>query len=674
VFGNYRNATVEVTKYHDLDADGGRDQGEPALSGWEITLGSETKTTGVDGKATFSVKPGSARTVCETLKTGWHNSDPGSDTNPCKTVPADELDSNEKAEPVLGNYQDATLSGVKFEDQNTNGTKDSGDGGLNGWKIKAYKDVSGNGSLEATEITAVPAASATTATLGGVAGSYSLSLKPGAKYVVCEELQAGWQQSAPSPSNEKCKAGAPTLANGGHATDALTSGQPVNNLNFGNYQRGTVSGSKFEDKNSSGSQDSGEGGLGHWTIKAYTDDGNGTLSAAEGGATAAGSTTTAGDGTYSLSLTPGNYVICEAAQTNWTQTKPAGNTRCQNASGAAPGGYAVTVSPGSTTAAQDFGNARFDSTSTLTDSAFKLVDDLTPWTITDFEILLNPKNVIVATNPGQFYYHQRATNTSGGTSYMHFDIDWPCKFQAQTTGGQPLHAYVQLPGDAPNTWRDWTPTSSNIWWTTSDCPAGPDGTIRVNDVPAGARVWVTVHLDYALKGTTAPSASFGNPPIPYKPFQSTARTTGGASYSSGSLIGRGKKVTVVYGQLVNKANGTPMPNVWLRMVQGANSAATSTEVDGSFVFFDSQACSDDGIVKCAGTAGAWNFAVGNNVASKLEVLGDGAYQTSVLWPTGKNNAVVYSGNQTFATLTTAPSFAFNISKNSAYNRDWKLGP
>ena len=45
--------------------------------------------------------------------------------------------------------------------------------------------------------------------------------------------------------------------------------------------------------------------------------------------------------------------------------------------------------------------------STMTDSAFQLKDDLSPWTITDFEILINGKdNTIVATNPGQFYYHQ----------------------------------------------------------------------------------------------------------------------------------------------------------------------------------------------------------------------------------------------------------------------------
>ena len=54
---------------------------------------------------------------------------------------------------------------------------------------------------------------------------------------------------------------------------------------------------------------------------------------------------TAADGTYTLKLNPGAYVICEVAQTNWLQTKPdpATNTRCQSALENGRGGYAVVV-------------------------------------------------------------------------------------------------------------------------------------------------------------------------------------------------------------------------------------------------------------------------------------------------------------------------------------------
>ena len=94
----------------------------------------------------------------------------------------------------------------------------------------------------------------------------------------------------------------------------------------------------------------------------------------------------------------------------------------------------MTVTSSSSATDKDFGNAGFGSGSTMTNSAFDLVDNLDPWTISDFEILLNSKNVIVATNPGQFYYHQRATNTSGSSSSMQFTINWPCQFQTADRG------------------------------------------------------------------------------------------------------------------------------------------------------------------------------------------------------------------------------------------------
>jgi hypothetical protein len=120
-----------------------------------------------------------------------------------------------------------------------------------------------------------------------------------------------------------------------------------------------------------------------------------------------------------------------------------------------------------------------------------------------------------------------------------------------------------------------------------------------------------------------------------------------------------------------------MDHVWIKLTQGTNTATTVTDIDGNFVFFDTQGCADDGLVRCTGVSNAvWNFATGNNVASKLEIMGDDASNPSatVTWPTSKSNAVVYSGNQTFATLTTTPLYTFNITKNSAYDRDWKFGP
>src|SRR2546426_2347095 len=109
--------------------------------------------------------------------------------------------------------------------------------------------------------------------------------------------------------------------------------------------RGTKSGVKFNDLNANGVKDVGEPGLAGWTISAYADgNGDGTLSATEA-ATPAASATTDGTGSYTLTLSPGTYVVCEVLQPTWTQSRPA-NTKCAAGTGLGPGGYAPTGTPG----------------------------------------------------------------------------------------------------------------------------------------------------------------------------------------------------------------------------------------------------------------------------------------------------------------------------------------
>src|SRR2546426_5603289 len=117
--------------------------------------------------------------------------------------------------------------------------------------------------------------------------------------------------------------------------------------------RGTKSGVKFNDLNANGVKDVGEPGLAGWTISAYTDgNGDGTLSATEAAAPAA--TAITGDtGAYKLTLCPGSYVVCELLQPTWTQSRPV-NTKCAAGTGLGPGGYALTVTSGSSFTGNDF--------------------------------------------------------------------------------------------------------------------------------------------------------------------------------------------------------------------------------------------------------------------------------------------------------------------------------
>ena len=170
-----------------------------------------------------------------------------------------------------------------------------------------------------------------------------------------------------------------------------------------------------------------------------------------------------------------------------------------------------------------------------------------------------------------------------------FNLNWPKEFTAQVEGGKPIHAYIQLPGDPANTWRDWTPQSTGICWTYSS-PAdnvnpnnlpncgGQYGKITVNNVPAGRR-----------SGSPCTSTSRSRARRNRSPSRSRRPTvrSGPTSRSSTSRLGSsseraphrpacrpGKKVTVVYGTTV-KASGNPVGGVWLKVQQEPGLPCTS---------------------------------------------------------------------------------------------------
>ena len=162
--------------------------------------------------------------------------------------------------------------------------------------------------------------------------------------------------------------------------------------------------------------------------------------------------------------------------------------------------------------------------STMTDSAFRIQTDLAPWTIGDFEVPANNQNTIVATNPGQFYYHQRVTSPYTVTTSVDFKIDWPSDFVPQVTGGNPIHAYVRLNG--ATSWTDWTPQSTNSCWNATQNNRSTFGMGRsLSTTSRGmAEVWVTVHLDLRCKGQNISCLvrTRRSKPVVYGPFTSTA--------------------------------------------------------------------------------------------------------------------------------------------------------
>jgi hypothetical protein len=262
-------------------------------------------------------------------------------------------------------------SGVKFHDQNANGMRDgtgpTQEPGLAGWTINLYTDEPagqpGHGVVELNQValdTEITAAN----------GSYSFPNLAIGNYIVCEDKQAGWVQSRPVagqtlPSGETLATcpGSTT----GYAFAMGTGDRPGND--FGNFQQGTISGTKFKDADGDGSGfEAGDPGVAGFEIRLYSDaDGSGDLS---NGDSLAATATTAANGNYSFTgLTPGRYVVCEAAKTDWNQADP-DNDVCDQTGLNPPldtpdlsdGGYAVNLASGQTFDA-DFVNtplSRFD--------------------------------------------------------------------------------------------------------------------------------------------------------------------------------------------------------------------------------------------------------------------------------------------------------------------------
>src|SRR5207247_834985 len=141
------------------------------------------------GNATFSNLTSGTYSICEVLQNTWHNSDPGPDSNPCKSV---VVTAGNQSTVALGNYQNATITVVKYRDDNANGSQDAGEPALNGWTF--FRDDNANGSRDLGEEEQTAAS-----------GSATFSVTPGSAYRICEETQATWTNSDPGGTAPFCK-------------------------------------------------------------------------------------------------------------------------------------------------------------------------------------------------------------------------------------------------------------------------------------------------------------------------------------------------------------------------------------------------------------------------------------------------------------------------------------
>lgn len=188
LFGNSPLVPIAGRKFHDLNGNGQEDTGEPGLAGWTIQLdrgadGSIEATTTTDANGAFrfdDLFPGTYR-VSEVGQDGW-----------VATVPAAQdvvlLAGGVFPFVTFGNFRLVSISGLKFEDRDGDGTRAADEPGLANWTI--FLDGNGNGTLDNGERSTLTAADGTFRFTG---------LGPGT-YLVREVRQEGWLQTTANPA------------------------------------------------------------------------------------------------------------------------------------------------------------------------------------------------------------------------------------------------------------------------------------------------------------------------------------------------------------------------------------------------------------------------------------------------------------------------------------------
>ncbi|MFP3898523.1 MAG: SdrD B-like domain-containing protein, partial [Dehalococcoidia bacterium] len=241
--------------WHDLNADGIQDDGEPGIAGVTVNLyacnGTPLDTTATNSTGYYlfdELMPGNYK-VEFILPTDYvfspqnqgtdqaldSNADPVTGFSECVTLVGGESNLTIDA----GMYQYGTKSGCKFEDRNANGVWDAEEPALADWTINLWTEVAGNLTIVDTTTT-------------NSTGCYQFTgLMPDVDYFVSEVIPEGWTQSYP---NEGTTGALFLNEEVGFVWGPinLDSGEAEEDNDFGNYQYGTKSGCKFEDRNANG--------------------------------------------------------------------------------------------------------------------------------------------------------------------------------------------------------------------------------------------------------------------------------------------------------------------------------------------------------------------------------------------------------------------------------------
>ena len=280
--------SISGTKYSDLNANGIRDAGEIGLENVTIYLDNNNNdildpeepisVTDSQGNYNFTGLPSGIYVVREVPQFGLTQT-----TN----TPVINLNGETFTDINIGNVGSlSAIAGVKFNDLNNNGIRDTGEPGLGNFTL--YLDNNNNNIFDPEEASTVTDAD----------GNYLFANLPSATYIIRELQQPGFVQTTPDRI-------------------VTVNGNSFNDINIGNSQAvGSIRGVKFNDFNANGVRDIGEPGLSDFTI--YLDiNENNVFDTGE-----PASITDANGNYFFDNLPPGRYTVREVQQPGFVQTTP----------------------------------------------------------------------------------------------------------------------------------------------------------------------------------------------------------------------------------------------------------------------------------------------------------------------------------------------------------------
>ena len=287
-FGNFQLGQINGTKFQDTNGDGVRQAGELGLAGITVFLdtnangvldaGEQSTTTDVNGDYLFTGIVAGTYSVREVAPTGWTMTT----VNPASVVMTSGANLSGGA---FGNFQLGQINGTKFQDTNGDGVRQAGELGLAG--VTIFLDTNANGVFDAGE----------QSTTTDVNGGYLFTGIAAGTYSVREVAPSGWTMTTVNP-----------------ASVVMTSGANLPGGDFGNFQLGQISGTKFQDTNGDGARQAGEPGLAGITLFLDT-NANGVLDTGEQ------TTITDANGNYLFTgIASGTYSVREVVPTGWMQT------------------------------------------------------------------------------------------------------------------------------------------------------------------------------------------------------------------------------------------------------------------------------------------------------------------------------------------------------------------